>query len=483
MSNQEQLEILKQGIDTWNQWRADHLFVRIDLSGADLSKANLSEVNLSITEPSEANLRRAGLSEDQLYRIQTGVDLSRATLVGANLGKAELGGANLSEADLSHASLKGASLIVANLENAKLRDANLSKADLWGANFSGADLRGAILDKAKIGEAYLIESDLTGAHLKQADLSEAKLGKADLSDAELVEANLSRADLSKANLSRADLSEANLSRADLSEADLSRADLELAYLIFANLDRANLSETCLMGSNLIQASIHGGIISKSSIYGVNVWDLDGEFCEQRDLIITLPDESKITVDNIEIAQFIYLILNNRKIRDAINTLTSKTVLILGRFSIPERKSILDGLRNRLREYDLVSVVFDFDRPTDKDFTETIKTLAGISYFVIADVTNPKSSPLELQATVPDYQIPFVPIIQEGEHPFPMMVDLQKKYSWVLNTVTYDSTETLMKALKPLIIDPAMKKRQELRLIKAQEPEIISAKEFLAKSGL
>ena len=191
---------------------------------------------------------------------------------------------------------------------------------------------------------------------------------------------------------------------------------------------------------------------------------------------------KITVDNIKIAQFIYLILNNAEIRDVLNILTSKSVLILGRFSPPERKLILDALRNRLREYDLLPIVFDFDRPTDRDFTETIKTLAGLSYFVIADVTNPKSSPLELQATVPDYQIPFVPIIQEGESSFAMMVDLQKKYSWVLNTVTYDSLETLVKVLKPLIIDPAMKKRQELRIIKSQEPEIISAKDFLAKGG-
>jgi hypothetical protein len=58
--------------------------------------------------------------------------------------------------------------------------------------------------------------------------------------------------------------------------------------------------------------------------------------------------------------------------------------------------------------------------------------------------------------------------------------LQKKYNWVLNTITYDSVETLIKILKPLIIDPAMEKRQELRLIKAQEPEVISGKEFLAK---
>ena len=150
----------------------------------------------------------------------------------------------------------------------------------------------------------------------------------------------------------------------------------------------------------------------------------------------MPQGISITVDNIKVAQFIYLILKNEEIRDVINTLTSKSVLILGRF-IPERKAILDALRNKLREYNLLPIVFDFDRPIDKDFTETIKTLAGISYFVIADVTNPKSSPLELQATVPDYQIPFVPIIQEGESPFAMMVDLQKKYPWVLPTRSYD----------------------------------------------
>ena len=130
---------------------------------------------------------------------------------------------------------------------------------------------------------------------------------------------------------------------------------------------------------------------------------------------------------------------------------------------------------------MLPIVFDFDRPIDKDFTETIKTLAGLSYFVIADITNPKSSPLELQATVPDYQIPFVPIIQEGERPFAMMVDLQKKYNWVLDTLSYNSIETLIKALKPAIIDPAIQKHNELRLIKAREPKIRSAEDFINKS--
>src|SRR5688500_13493675 len=207
-------------------------------------------------------------------------------------------------------------------------------------------------------------------------------------------------------------------------------------------------------SNLVNADITDAKISNSYVYGVNVWDLEGEFKKQKDLIITTEGCVPITVDNIKVAQFVYLFLNNKEIRDVINTLTSKSVLILGRFAIPERKAILDALRIKLREYNLLPIVFDFDRPTDKDFTETIKTLAGISYFVIADITNPKSSPLELQATVPNYQIPFVPIIQEGEYPFAMMVDLQKKYNWVLDTISYDSLDTLIEILKPHIIDPA-----------------------------
>lgn len=130
-------------------------------------------------------------------------------------------------------------------------------------------------------------------------------------------------------------------------------------------------------------------------------ELEGEFEEQTDLLITREADPVITVDNIKVAQIIYLILNNEEIRDVLNTLTSKSVLILGRFTIPERKVILNALKNKLREYNLLPIVFDFDRPTDKDFTETIKTLAGLYYFVIADIIHPKSSTLELQATVPD----------------------------------------------------------------------------------
>ena len=396
MANEEQLSILRQGVDAWNKWRAENPNVEINLRKADLREMNLLRANLRESNLSRANLSRAFLHEVKLARA----NLGQANFNHADLSEALLREAHLSGADLAHADLNYAYLYKANLRKANLREANLKEANLTGADLSEADLRGATLIKADLGYANLCGADLRGA---------------------------------------------NLSRA-----------------------------------SFVNTRVEHTKVSGSKVYGISVWDLQGEFEEPKDLILTQEGDPVITVDNIEVAQFIYLILNNETIRSVINTLTSKSVLILGRFAIPERKAILDALKVKLREYNLLPIVFDFDRPTDKDFTETIKTLAGMSYFVIADVTNPKSSPLELQAVVPDYQIPFVPIIQEGESPFAMMVDLQKKYSWVLNTVSYDSQETLMKALKPLVIDPAMKKRQELRIIKAQEPEIISAKDFLAK---
>ena len=66
------------------------------------------------------------------------------------------------------------------------------------------------------------------------------------------------------------------------------------------------------------------------------------------MVVTPPDEPRITVDSLAVAQFIYLLLDNAELRNVIDTLTAKTVLILGRFT-PERKAVLDLLREALRQ--------------------------------------------------------------------------------------------------------------------------------------
>jgi hypothetical protein len=95
--------------------------------------------------------------------------------------------------------------------------------------------------------------------------------------------------------------------------------------------------------------------------------------------------------------------------------------------------------------------------------------AGMARFVIADISNPRSSPLELQATVPNYMIPFVPILQIEDEPFEMFKDLKHKYNdWVLDPLKYDSIENLLLVFEPAILAPALEKHAELTARKARE---------------
>lgn len=271
-------------------------------------------------------------------------------------------------------------------------------------NLSGANLSGINLSEANLYYTNLQQANLSGANLFRAHLDEAILRGADLSGANLREAHLSWWDLG----GRAtDLSSANLSETDFSGADLRKANPGLANLSKANLSMANLSEANLRAAILLETNFEGANLSRARIYGVSAWNVKlNADTKQNDLIISQRDEPMITVDDLEVAQFVYLLLNNEKIRSVIDTVGDKGVLILGRFT-EDRKAVLDAIRNRLRELGFIPIMFDFERPSQRDFTETIRTLAGLSRFIIADITNPKSSPLELQAIMPDCMIPFV----------------------------------------------------------------------------
>jgi hypothetical protein len=85
-------------------------------------------------------------------------------------------------------------------------------------------------------------------------------------------------------------------------------------------------------------------LSGCNIYRIAAWNVNLKDAIQLNLRITPPGEPAIQVDNLEVAQFIYLLLDNAKIREVIDTITSKVVLILGRFT-PERKAILPFEKN------------------------------------------------------------------------------------------------------------------------------------------
>jgi uncharacterized protein YjbI with pentapeptide repeats len=399
MADQSHLDILQQSARDWNSWRERNPSIVPDLSEADLPGANLSKANLS-----KANLwvDLPSTSYSEAYLSEATPTVTRAYLSAVNRSRRCV---SETRADLSGANLSKANLSKANLSGANLSGASLSAASLFGTNLPGANLSGANLSKAKLPDATLSGTTLSGA-----------------------------------NLSKAYLPGANLSGADLSEADLSDANLTHSTLV-----RTNLQRTTLTGCR---------------IYGIAAWSLKLDGAKQQNLDISDRREPAITVDNLEVAQFIYLLLNNERIRHVIDTITSKVVLILGSFT-EDRKTILDAIRDELRQRGYSPILFDFEKPARQTLTETISTLAHMARFIIADITQAKSIPQELQAIVPNLpSVPIQPLLLTSEHEYGMFEHF-RRYPWVLDTYYYDNVDELLASIEEKVLSPAETKAREL----------------------
>ena len=264
MANSEHLEILKQGVEAWNQWRSLARELKPNLSYADLRNTDLKNTNLSGADLSYANLILAELKNTNL----SGADLSYAYLSYAYLIFANLSGANLIGANLISADLSSA-----DLSNANLSDANLSHANLSDAYLGGASLRGVYFKKTQLNSETVIDKKWRRVW---EIINTGAIGK-NLSGVDLSNANLSTVSLRKANLRGADLSYSNLSEADLSNADLSNGKLIKSNLSGANLTEVNLKKNQALGSNFTNAILTGASIEDWNINNNTL--LDSVICD------------------------------------------------------------------------------------------------------------------------------------------------------------------------------------------------------------
>lgn len=147
MADEEQVKLLKSGVEAWNKWREENPQAEARLSNAELNGAHLHGANLR-----QGNLRGANLR---------GIDLVRADLAEANLAIADLTETVLHDADLS-----GALLVKTNLRGAYGSGITAAKA-----NLNGADLTGAILDGANFSGANLSFASMRNANLRNADFT------------------------------------------------------------------------------------------------------------------------------------------------------------------------------------------------------------------------------------------------------------------------------------------------------------------------
>lgn len=439
MANDGHLEILDQGIKFWNEWREENREIR---------------PNLSLLKSYDSDMMKIDLIGCILNKVLfKGVDLSESNLNEANLINAKFDDVWCYKSNFSRSKIINAHFNYVNLERSELMYSKFENSHLNRVKLNNSNIKKSNLNRIKLEKSELKESDIRKCTFKDAIIK-----KTDFSKSNLKMANFEGATITGANFENADLRGANLNNTYINGVTFEKANLSLASFTGAKISNSNLMNTHLVETNFEKANIEN-----CHIYGISAWDLNLKESHQSNLIITRKGEPTITIDNIEVAQFIYILLHSTKIRHVIDTITSKVVLILGRFT-PSRKLILDSIKNELRKYDYLPVLFDFNKPLNRDFTETVTLLAKMSKFIIVDITDPRSVPHELQAIIPTNKVPIQPLLYNYENEYGMFDDF-KSYPWVLETCKYNNLENLLKNFKEKIISPAESKVNELEKIK------------------
>jgi hypothetical protein len=293
--------------------------------------------------------------------------------------------------------------------------------------------------------AFAKKKDFTCKNLQGCDFSYTNLCQAHLPP----HIHLERASFHQAILARANFSKAHLEGANFCRTDLYETNLTSAWLTGANLQGVQLAKT-----KLKDARLRG-----CTVYGLSAWDLRDipknqdqlrirytpaieQYSASKARKLKATEEKEVEVDGLDLASFIYLTLNNRNISRIIDATSQKWVLILGRFTIG--KEILKAIESVL-ERDYIPIIFDFPPPKRKDLIETLLVMGGLCAFVVVEMTNPRSTPLEVQAIVPNFGVPVLPIIK-GKATVPAMISGLRKFNWVQESIRYKGKKDLIRKL-------------------------------------
>lgn len=362
-----------------------------------------------------------------------------------------------------------------------------SDVDLSGADLTGLKLNGADFLLANLTGAVLTDTQLEHAHLKKADLSRAVLHRTNLEhvngrdaifdDVDATEANFEVSTLRGARFRNARLSGARFHRAYLRDADLTGATLTEAWMRFATFEgaccrRANFTGADLRYASLVETDLRGADLTDVQVYGISAWKIETDGDTRQDLIVDrkkTESGAPLRATDLHTAQLLALMLDGAGVRRVFNAVASKLVLILGSFS-PTEKPVLDALRTSLQHHGYVAVTFDFERPDDRDYAETILILVGLSRFVIADFTNAREVRAEVAQARSQYRrVPIIPIVRNGASLPKTMVNYFSDEEMKL-VVWYESVDELLQILQQSVIELAEARASLIaeRLRKAEE---------------
>src|ERR1044072_7742003 len=171
MANPEHLDILKQGVEVWNEWRKTSSKIKADLSASDFHDAKLLGANLKYSDFSKANFEKANIDKTMI---------GRTSFSEANLYKVNCRHAKLRIVDLSQANLQKSNLLGTRVFGTNMMEAQLNGATLVSTHFRKVSMQGSIFCETK-----LIKTVFDNCNLKNANLTVANIGRTTFIDCDL----------------------------------------------------------------------------------------------------------------------------------------------------------------------------------------------------------------------------------------------------------------------------------------------------------
>lgn len=407
MANPQHLEALSKGVEFWNHYRSKNPEFEPDLSDSNLTSYDLKSINLK-----HGNISNSVISEEYAQN--------------------DLTGANFQNADLSNVGLDACNLTNTNLSGANLSGVRSSEGGLRAPNFEGTNLRNATLNNAFFGRASFRRCILDGAIIEN--------------NTRFYQCSFDQASFRGTQFSNLELSNLNFPDARFTNSVWEDVEINGCEFVDANFNKAILNNCHFDSCN---------------ITGISTWSITYDEATRFSGLLA----SGLQLDSLEVAQFINLLQDNKKLRAIIDTVTTKVVFILGRFG-EETMPILNAISLEIKRRGLLPVIFDFDKPENRSFIETVMTVAHMAYFVIGDFTNARIILQEATEIVKGVAVPFAPILRMGSDFEPITLsDLRVNHRSLLETFIYDDERHLMENLQNRIINPAIEKEKELRSLR------------------
>lgn len=238
--NDAALQAIRGNKETWNDYRKQNVGQRIDLSTANLKRAQLVGYDLSDVDLTEARLPLANLTD---------ANLSKALLVKADLTDTVLRGANLSYTDFSNCRQDGIEISGANCEGMLFPGLSLAEKDLSRTNFKKARLQKSRFERCQLQGTLLDEAELAGSIFAKSNLTEASFQKATITGCEFIDTVISNANFDGADLSK---SKFHIPLEVPSEAGKLAANVSF---VSARLEKVEFSRAAFLKSCKFDASI------------------------------------------------------------------------------------------------------------------------------------------------------------------------------------------------------------------------------------